>query len=134
MKLKKLNVKEKMILAIVGSRNLTDIKFFYEKMSYFAYDRQIEKIVTGDAKGADAMAQRWAKSNGIPCEVFKADWYTYGRKAGPLRNAEIMKEATHCVAFRQVDKEGKSLSKGTDDSISKAQKKGIPCEIFTFEI
>ena len=31
--------------------------------------------------------------------VFLADWKKYGRKAGPLRNAEIIKACDECVCF-----------------------------------
>ena len=78
-------------------------------------------IISGGARGADAMAERWAKEHGIPLTVFKADW-KLGTNAGPRRNRDIMKLATHVLAFPSNEGRGTqhalSLIEG-DDTIFK---------------
>lgn len=32
------------------------------------------EIISGGAKGVDALGERWAKEHGIPCKVMKAAW------------------------------------------------------------
>jgi hypothetical protein len=41
------------------------------------------------ARGADTLAEEWAKVRGIPCT---ADWDDLGRKAGPIRNAQMLRK------------------------------------------
>lgn len=47
-------------------------------------------IVPGGARGADSLCGTWATANGIPTQVFHPDWDTYGKRAGFLRNAEML--------------------------------------------
>lgn len=54
------------------------------------------KIIQGGASGADFIAKSYAIDNGIPCHTEKADWETYGKAAGPIRN-EIM-----CMKHREA--------------------------------
>jgi len=44
------------------------------------------KLVSGGAKGADTLAERFAKELGIDCEVFLADWNKHGKAAGFIHN------------------------------------------------
>ena len=39
---------------------------------------------------ADAMAVAWAKSRGVRCIGFLANWREFGRAAGPMRNAQMV--------------------------------------------
>ena len=55
-------------------------------------DEKIEEIIHGGATGADSLAERWAKENSIPTRVFPAEWETYGRAAGPIRNTKMLEE------------------------------------------
>lgn len=84
------------------------------------YEERVTEVVTGGAKGADSLGERWAKDRNIPCRVFLPDWKVYGRKAGLLRNLDIIKNCDVVVAFW----DGKS--KGTQHSLKEAGKLGIP--------
>ena len=79
----------------------------------------IDLVITGGAKGADTLAERWAESRGISIKVFEAKWKTYGRSAGPIRNGQMLIEGkpSLVVAFKG--------GKGTRDMITQAKKKGI---------
>lgn len=46
----------------------------------------VSEVVSGGARGADALGERWAHTRGIPVKRFPADWSKYGDRAGPLRN------------------------------------------------
>ena len=61
----------------------------------------ITQIVQGGARGADALARRWAIQCGIPVRTFDADWTRYGKRAGPMRNRQMADEAGAelCIAF-----------------------------------
>jgi hypothetical protein len=110
-----------MKLAIVGSRNFTD----YKRLSRIVdkVKGQITLIVSGGARGADTLGERYAKERAIPYLIFPANWDKYGKKAGVLRNQDIVDNADVMIAFLVPE------SKGTRDSIKKARVKGIPTHI-----
>ena len=49
-------------------------------------------IIHGAAAGADAMAGRYARENGIECRDFPAEWKRHGRSAGYRRNQQMLDE------------------------------------------
>jgi hypothetical protein len=109
-----------MNLAIVGSRNFNDWelckKTVLDALKEWNIDvNDINNIVSGGARGADTLAERFAEEYGISMIVFKPDWNKHGRAAGILRNSDIIAKSTHVVAF--PSKRGR----GTQDSIRKAE-------------
>ena len=52
----------------------------------------ITLLIEGGASGADFMARKFAEWQGIPVQTFDADWSRYGKKAGPLRNRQMIGE------------------------------------------
>lgn len=59
-------------------------------------------IIHGAARGADTLAGKWAKANGIPVIEFPADWNKHGKRAGPIRNQQMLDEGKPdvVIAFR----------------------------------
>jgi hypothetical protein len=50
--------------------------------------------------GGDPMADRWALDHDLKPERHPADWHSYGRSAGPRRNAfMVARRADLCLAF-----------------------------------
>ena len=78
-----------MKILVAGSRNYYDYAEFSEVMNYTHKKYNISEIVSGGARGADSLAERYAKENNIPIKVFKADWDKYGKSAGFIRNADM---------------------------------------------
>lgn len=113
-------------LAIVGSRDFgktqEEKEIIYQKIAEFIYFFGFpDVIISGGAAGIDSLAEEYAKTHSIPTEIFPALWNIYGLSAGILRNSIIVENATHVLAFPSVK------GKGTQDTIKKAEKKGIPC-------
>lgn len=112
-----------MKLAIVGSRNFQD----YETMCRFISEKfdlsDIEAVVSGGAKGADTLAERFAKDNNLKMIVKPAEWSKYGRAAGPMRNKLIVEEADAVVAFPT------ETSTGTYNAIKLTKKAGKRLEV-----
>ena len=89
-----------MKLAIIGSRNFTDQSRFDVWMTdVVELWGMPTEVVSGGARGADTLGERWAKKNNIPTSIFRPDWIKYGKAAGPIRNRDIIAQATHVVAF-----------------------------------
>lgn len=84
-------------------------------------------VIQGEAPGADSAAREAAVAHGYAFESYPADWATYGRAAGPIRNKQMLTEGQPdlVVAFHD-DLEN---SKGTMNMISQARKAGVPVQI-----
>lgn len=111
-----------MRLAIVGCRHFVDYDLFCHHVDTWLQQHQPQHlvIITGDATGADAMAQRYADEHGLELMVHIAQWKLFGPSAGPKRNQWIVDDATHYLAFPS------KVSRGTWDTIRRAQKKQLP--------
>jgi hypothetical protein len=105
-----------MKLAIVGSRNFTDIDKFNKCITEVVeLWGKPDEVVSGGARGADTLGEKWAQANGIPTTIYKPDWTKYGKRAGIIRNIDIITRASHVIAF--PSKSGK----GTQHSIKLAK-------------
>lgn len=60
-----------------------------------------DTVIVGGARGADKMAEQWAREQGFEVVVFPAQWDKFGKKAGFLRNTQMLEEgeATRVIAF-----------------------------------
>lgn len=88
-----------MKLLIAGSRNFQDFKMMEEKLDFYLSANKANEIVSGRAKGADMLGEKYAENRGIQVKVFPADWETHGKRAGYLRNEQMVAYATHAVFF-----------------------------------
>jgi hypothetical protein len=52
----------------------------------------IEVVIHGAAAGADSYAGGWAERHAVGQHIFRADWKSYGKSAGPRRNAEMLRK------------------------------------------
>jgi len=85
-----------------------------------------DEIISGGAKGADSLGERYAKENSIAIKRFIPDWDTYGKSAGFLRNQEMGNYGDILVVFWD------SQSRGTRHMIEYAGKKGLDIVMTTF--
>ncbi|WP_405399322.1 DUF2493 domain-containing protein [Maribacter sp. Asnod2-G09] len=116
-------------IIIAGGRNFNDYDFLENSVLNFIskFDKTDIEIVSGGAKGVDALGERFAKEQNIEFVIFPADWAKYGRSAGPKRNAQMAKYATHLLSFW----DGKS--KGTKSMINLARKNDLVVEIISID-
>lgn len=106
-----------MRIAVVGSRDFDDDILMHQVLDDIVVKQFPDvMIISGGARGADLMAEDYAKINGILCEIHLADWETYGKSAGFIRNDKVIKNADLCIAFW----DGKS--KGTQHAIGLCSK------------
>ncbi len=85
-------------VGVVGTRTFGNYEFLEQELDRM-FPRGMNLIVTGDAKGADSLAIRYAKNHCIPFLKLDANWDEYGKAAGSLRNREIVIHSDHVVAF-----------------------------------
>mgnify|MGYP003571319571 CR=1 FL=1 len=115
-------------LAIVGSRTFNDYNMVVKVLSQLKhdYDYNYIEIVSGGAKGADAFGERYANENGIKLTVFPTDWKKWGKRAGFIRNVDIIKNCDVCVCFWDGE------SHGTKHDVELCQQMHKPCHIWNF--
>jgi hypothetical protein len=84
-------------------------------------------IIEGGAKGADSAAADWAVVNWVMIEEYPADWEKHGKRAGYLRNVQMLEEGKPdlVIAFPG--------GKGTAMMINLAKGAGVPVEIVEYE-
>lgn len=105
-----------MNVGIIGSRTFNDYHLLQDVISAHLDISAITGIVSGGARGADALAERFAVENSIRLTIHKPDWKTYNKAAGIMRNKDIVANSDILFAFW----DGKS--KGTEHSINLAKK------------
>ncbi len=115
-----------MKLAVVGSRTFNDYDLLKRKLDVIHEKKVITCIISGGAKGADSLAEKWSKENSIETLIFKPDWDKYGKRAGFLRNEDIIKSSDAVIAFWD------GISHGTKHDIDLAKKYNKPCLIVKF--
>ena len=106
-----------MKVAIIGSRDFNDYDLLVKTLEELA----ISLIVSGGAKGADSLAERYAIEHEIETLIFKPDYKLYNRGAPLKRNLQIIDASEFVIAFW----DGKS--RGTKHAIDYAhsQKKNV---------
>lgn len=77
-----------MKVLVCGGRDFKD----YSKLELVLDGIRPTEIIHGAARGADSLAGDYARSNGVLCREFPADWETYGRRAGYVRNTKMLEE------------------------------------------
>ena len=107
-----------MNLLIAGGRDMINYDILCDGISKFKDTFEnviITGIVTGKARGADSLGERYGVVNDIPIHEFSVDWDKLGKRAGYVRNMEMAKFL--------VETQGKALifwdgvSRGTKNMI-----------------
>jgi hypothetical protein len=78
-----------MKLIIAGSRTLKPSYGFIWDCIKILRITNITEIVSGTARGVDQEGEHWASHAKVPIKRFPANWDILGKKAGPIRNAEM---------------------------------------------
>lgn len=87
-------------------------------------------IVHGDATGVDESFATAAKGLGVSVEAHPAAWDRLGKRAGPIRNGEMVRAgADLCIAVHRFV----FNSKGTKDCARQAVEAGIPTYLIDSE-
>ena len=108
---------------IAGTRDFSDYALPRSFADQTLAGAEDVEIVSGGARGADALGERYARERGYALKVFPAEWKKWGRAAGPIRNGQMAGYADALIAIW----DGRSA--GTRDMIRRAEEKGIPVQI-----
>lgn len=116
-----------MKIAVIGSRNFDDFELLEQTIAK-RLDSKFKDItvVSGGANGADKLGEKFADKYGLEKLIFPADWDTFGKRAGMIRNVDIINNADIVFAFW----DGKS--NGTKHGIGLAKEAGKELILVTF--
>lgn len=126
---KSISQKKEYKLVIAGSRNFQDYPMLVEVVDEHLKEKVKNHeitIVSGTAKGADRLGERYAEERGYHLERYPAAWERFGNAAGPIRNAQMVKAADDVIVFWNGE------SAGTKNIIASAQAANIPCTVIRF--
>lgn len=107
-----------MKVIVAGSRSILDHELVVEAIESAPF--YPEMILTGGAHGVDAIAEEYAHLRGIRLQVFQAEWWKHGQKAGPLRNREMARQGDALVLVWD------GHSHGSRSMRVEAQRAGLP--------
>ena len=69
-----------------GGRDYSDAARVNATLDAIHAKTPVTLLINGGARGADYLAHMWATTRAIDTRIFKADWKTHGKSAGPIRN------------------------------------------------
>ena len=113
---------------VSGTRYFNNYDLMCKKLDYFLCNLEDIEIVSGTARGADALGEQYANEHNLPIKQFPADWDKYGKRDRYLRNNQMADYANYLVAFCDVK------SKGTSLMINLAKEKGLKIRVVYYEL
>jgi len=110
-----------MKVIIAGSRSAINYQELVDVMDdlFLLEGWIVTEVVSGTARGADRLGERWGKEKGIPVKRFPAEWDKWGKIAGRLRNEIMSQYADALVALWDGE------SRGTSHMIDVARERGL---------
>jgi hypothetical protein len=112
-----------MKVLIAGSRSLSNQQETILTKLQEVYIQQSKTwltIISGGAIGPDKIGEIFAKSNNIQITRMIPDWKKHGKKAGVLRNTDLVNACDYAIIFWD------NISKGTLDTINKLRISNTP--------
>lgn len=110
-----------MRVLVCGGRDFNNNNLFLETMFHHLPEDEEIEIISGMARGADQFAVLFAEAYEFKLHEFPADWETYGKAAGPIRNQQMLDEGHPDLVIAFPTKN----SRGTWDMVRRAEKAGV---------
>ena len=115
--------KKEFRLVVAGSRDFDDYTLLSAELDKLLAGKTNITIVSGTARGADRLGERYAAEHNLRIERFPAEWEKYHKGAGPIRNMKMVQSADVVIVFWDNE------SSGTKNIIECARKEDIPYRI-----
>ena len=78
-----------MKILVCGGRDFNDYKAASEAFSELIQPH--DAVCSGGQRGADKLAKRWCQQEGVAFFECEAQWYKFGKPAGYIRDAWMLK-------------------------------------------
>ncbi len=120
-------------IIVAGSRAFEDYALVEQTLGAYIRDYENTAVISGTARGADRLGERFAKEHGMKLILCPADWDRYGRAAGYRRNEQMAilskSNGDEGVLFAFWD----GVSRGTGHMIDLARKHGLEVHIVRYD-
>jgi dissimilatory sulfite reductase (desulfoviridin) alpha/beta subunit len=126
---KKSEKKENFKVIIAGSRGFSNYKLLKEACDKYLREKKKTHnviVVSGHARGADTLGEKYASDEDLDLEIYPADWKKYGKSAGFMRNEQMADIADAVIAFWNGE------SHGTKHMIDIAEEKGLNVKVVNY--
>ena len=110
-------------LVVAGSRGFDSYERLSAELDKYLAGRSNVTIISGTARGADRLGEKYAQAHGYKIEQMPAQWAKYHQGAGPIRNKQMVKTADAVLVFWDNE------STGTKNIIECARAENIPCKV-----
>ena len=114
-----------MKVIVAGSRDIVDRGAVWRSIESLPFP--VTEIVSGTARGVDAIAESYANTKGIALQQFPADWDKYGKPAGAIRNKQMAEYADALIAVWD------GQSRGTKNMIQTMNRLNKPVFLYLLE-
>jgi hypothetical protein len=111
-----------------GSRTWWDGAEIAKALRIASTGHEEVEVLHGGANGADRLAGLAARQLGLRERVFPADWSQHGRRAGVLRNLEMLDENPAVVLAFSLG------TVGTQHTIDEARQRGVRVRVYGREV
>jgi len=111
---------------IAGGRSFSDYNLLREVCDHMLQNQVEVEIVSGKARGADSLGEKYAKEKNYTIKEFPADWEKYKKSAGYIRNKEMAQYADAAIVFW----DGKS--KGSKHMIELSQEYNLKLKVVNY--
>ena len=111
---------------VAGGRDFNNYGLLEDKLFKLFSNKSNVVIISGMAKGADSLGERYAREHGHVISYFPALWAQHGNRAGFIRNEEMAKNADACVCFWD------GLSVGTEHMIETAKRMNLKLRVINY--
>lgn len=115
---------------IAGSRGFSNYKLLKEQCNKYLREKKKTSniiIVSGHARGADTLGEKYAQDEGFALEIYPAQWKKLGKQAGYRRNEQMAEVADALIAFWDGE------SKGTKHMIDIMNAKNLQVKVVKYE-
>ena len=115
---------------IAGSRGFSNYKLLREQCNKFLREKRKTSniiVVSGNARGADTLGEKYAQDEGFDLEIYPAQWKKLGKQAGYRRNEQMAEVADALIAFWDGE------SKGTKHMIDIMNAKSLQVKVVEYE-
>ena len=115
---------------IAGSRGFSNYKLLREQCNKFLREKRKTSniiVVSGHARGADTLGEKYAQDEGFTLEIYPAQWKKFGKRGGYRRNEQMAEVADALIAFWD------GSSKGTKHMIDVMNEKNLLVRVVEYE-
>ena len=124
-------------IIIAGSRDFNDYELLKKSAIEIITKKtmlpDLTRIISGGARGADTLGERFANEMGLEISRFIPDWEGLGKRAGYVRNAEMAKFAVEDGNYGVLIAFWDGQSRGTKHMIDLAKRYGLEVHVVNYK-